>query len=99
MKPGSWWEKPLWSCRQTVDDSRMFCEATEARHGTWFLQMSTPFPCCLTIEARAEGPVGMKEAVTGGEEIAFEPSDERVLGEHLHHPPVAGQLAAVAVLG
>ena len=51
MKPGSWCENPLWSCRQTVDDSRMFSEATDARHGTWFLLMSSHFACWLNIES------------------------------------------------
>ena len=51
MKPGSWCEKPLWSCRQTVDESRMFSEATGARHGTWFLLMSSHFACWLNIES------------------------------------------------
>ena len=27
-KPGSWWLKPLWSCRQTVDVSMMFSDGT-----------------------------------------------------------------------
>jgi hypothetical protein len=27
MKPGSWWEKPLWSCLQTRDVSREFSVA------------------------------------------------------------------------
>ena len=51
MNPGSWCENPLWSWRQTVEDSRMFSDAIAARHGTWFLEMSSHFACWLTIES------------------------------------------------
>ena len=50
------------------------------------------------VDDVGEGLVGVEEAVPAGEQIAFEPADQRVLGEHLHHPPVARQLAAVGIL-
>ena len=46
-----------------------------------------------------EGFVGVEEAVPAGEQIAFEPALQRVLGEHLHHAAVARELAAVGVFG
>ena len=42
--------------------------------------------------------VGMEEAMPSGEQIAFEPTEQRVLGEHLHDASVARKLAAVGVL-
>ncbi len=44
-----------------------------------------------------EGLVGVEEAVPAGQQIALLPADEGVLGEHLHHPAVARQLATVRV--
>ena len=34
IRPGPWWEKPLWSLRQQVEVSSTFSEATGARHGS-----------------------------------------------------------------
>ncbi len=41
--------------------------------------------------------VGVEEAVAPGEQVALEPAEQGVLGEHLHHAPVARELAAVGV--
>ena len=49
-KPGSWCEKPLWSCRQTCDDSRMLSEAIGLRHGICRVVFSH-FACWLNIES------------------------------------------------
>ena len=100
MKPGSWCENPLWSCRQTVDDSRMFSDATGARHGTWFFADVQPLRVLVEhrVDDVREGLVGVEEAVPAGEQVALEPAEQRVLGEHLHHAAVARQLAAVGVL-
>ena len=60
-------------------------------------------PLGVLVEHRVhdvgEGLVGVEEAVAAGEQVAFEPAHQRVLGEHLHHPAVARQLAAVRILG
>ena len=45
-----------------------------------------------------EGLVGVEEAVAAGEQIALHHPHQGVLGEHLHHPAAAGELAAVHVL-
>ena len=50
------------------------------------------------IDDVREGLVGVEEAMAPGEEIAFEPAEQRVLREHLHDASVARQLAAVGVL-
>ena len=42
--------------------------------------------------------VGVEEAVAAGEQVAFEPPEQRVLRQHLHDPAVGRQLAAVGVL-
>ncbi len=39
----------------------------------------------------------MKQAVPAGEEIPFEPAEERVLRQHFHDAPVRRQLTAVGV--
>jgi len=49
------------------------------------------------VDDVGEGLVGVEEAVTPGEQVALQPSEQRVLGEHLHDAPVAGKLAAVGV--
>ena len=75
MKPGSWCVKPLWSWRQTVEDSRIFSEATGARQGTWFCDVE---PLGVLVEHRVhdvgEGLVGVEEAVAPGEQVALEPA-------------------------
>jgi hypothetical protein len=51
------------------------------------------------VDDVGKGLVGVEEAVATGEQVALEPPEQRVLGEHLHHPPIARELAAVRVLG
>ena len=46
-----------------------------------------------------EGLVGGEEAVAAGEDVAFEPAFEGVLGEHLHDAAVGSDLGAVGVIG
>ena len=41
--------------------------------------------------------VGGKEAVPAGEQVAFQPSFQRMLAEHLHHAAIEGHLRAVGV--
>ncbi|MNP14052.1 hypothetical protein D3C76_1063620 [compost metagenome] len=50
MKPGSWWENPLWSWRQTWEVSRKFSEAIGLRHGT-SAAVFNHLACWLTIES------------------------------------------------
>ena len=49
-KPGSWWVKPLWSWRQTVEVISRLSEETGARHGI-SSQMSSHLACWLNIES------------------------------------------------
>ena len=60
-------------------------------------------PLGVLVEHRVddvdEGLVGGEEAVAAGEDVAFEPAFEGVLGEHLHDAAVGGELGAVGVLG
>ena len=48
-------------------------------------------PLGVLVEHRVddvdEGLVGGEEAVAAGEQVAFQPAFQRVLGEHLHHAP------------
>jgi hypothetical protein len=46
-----------------------------------------------------EGLVGREEAVASGQQVAFEPALEGVLGEHLHHAAVDPELGPVGVVG
>ena len=48
--PGSWWVKPLWSCRHTVEVTSRLSEAISSRHDRW-LQMESHFACWLNIES------------------------------------------------
>ena len=50
MRPGPWWLKPLWSFRQHVDVSRMFSDATGARHGRFTASWSH-LVCCTVMDA------------------------------------------------
>jgi hypothetical protein len=51
------------------------------------------------IDDVREGFVGREEAVPPGEQIAFQPAFQRVLGQHLHHAAVGAKLGPVAVVG
>ena len=42
-----------------------------------------------------EGLVAGEEAVPAGQQIAFEPALALVLAQHLHHPPVGGEMVVV----
>ena len=44
-----------------------------------------------------EGLVAGEEAVPAGQQIAFEPALALVLAEHLHHPPVGGEVVVVGI--
>ncbi len=50
MRPGPWWEKPLWSLRQAVEVRRMLRLGTLARQSrrrdSW-----SHLLCCTVIEA------------------------------------------------
>ncbi len=50
IRPGPWWEKPLWSFRQHVEVSRMLSDDTGARHGSVCACWSH-LVCCTAIEA------------------------------------------------
>ena len=50
MNPGSWWEKPLWSCRQTWLDSRYVNDDTGARQSRPRVTFSH-LACWLNIES------------------------------------------------
>ena len=58
-------------------------------------------PLGVLVEHRVddmhEGLVGGEEAVAAGQQVAFQPAFQRVLGEHLHHPAIGRQLAAVGI--
>ena len=45
----------------------------------------------------SEGLVGVEQPVPASEEVSLEPSEQCVLGQHLHHATVARQFAAVGV--
>src|SRR3546814_12947376 len=48
MKPGSWWEKPLWSWLHTCEVSRYLCELIWRRHSMSLLPFSH-LSCCLNF--------------------------------------------------
>ena len=50
MRPGPWWENPLWSLRQHVEVSSTLSEDTSARHGSVWACWSH-FTCWIAIEA------------------------------------------------
>ena len=80
MKPGSWCEKPLWSCRQTCEREQVVERRDRppprdvARH----LQ-----PLRVLVEHRVddvdERLVAVEEAVAAGEQVALEPALAEVL--------------------
>ena len=78
----------------------MFSDATGARH--LHVVLADVQPLGVLVEHRVddvgEGLVGVEQAVAPGEQVALEPAEQRVLGQHLHHAAVARQLAAVGVL-
>ena len=49
-KPGSWWVKPLWSCRQTSAVISRLSDDTFARQGS-SLHFSSHLACWLNIES------------------------------------------------
>ena len=78
----------------------MFSEATGARQS--HVVLADVQPLGVLVEHRVddvgEGFVRVKQAVAPGEQIALEPAEQRVLGQHLHDAAVARELAAVGVL-
>ena len=50
IRPGPWWENPLWSFRQVVEVNKMFRLGTLARHGRW-LASSSHLLCWMVCEA------------------------------------------------
>ena len=50
MRPGPWWENPLWSLRQHVEVSSTLSDATERRHDSR-VAWSSHFACCTSIDA------------------------------------------------
>ena len=91
--------KPLWSWRHTVDVISRLSEDTGARQDS---SRADAKPLGVLVEHGIndvnKGLVGREEAMAAGEQIAFEPTLQSVLGKHLQDPPVARQLAAVSVL-
>ena len=77
-----------------------FSDEIGARHGR---SLRHGQPLGVLVEHRIddvdEGFVGGEEAVPAGEQIAFQPAFQRVLGEHLHHAAIRGEFAAVGVFG
>ena len=98
MKPGSWWLKPLWSCRQTWTREQVVQRRRSAR------AIDVPSdlqPLRVLVEHRIddvdERLVAVEEAVAAGEEVALEPALAEVLREDLHDPAArarAGRRAA-----
>ena len=93
MKPGSWCEKPLWSCRQTCEREQVVerGDRPAPRDAARHLQ-----PLRVLVEHRVddvdEGLVAVEEAVPAGQQVALEPALAEVLGEHLHHAPVRAEV-------
>ena len=58
-------------------------------------------PLGVLVEHRVddvdEGLVAREEAVPAGQQIAFEPALALVLAEHLHDPPVGGEMVVVGI--
>jgi len=50
IRPGPWWEKPLWSLRHTVEVSSTFKLGTGARHGS-SAASSSHLACWIVCEA------------------------------------------------
>ena len=99
-KPGSWWLKPLWSWRQTVEVTSRLSEET-GRPPRNLPALLQPFGVLVEhgVDDVHEGLVGGEEAVAPGEQIAFQPALQGVLAEHLHDPAIRGEFAAVGILG
>ena len=87
MKPGSWWEKPLWSWRQTCEREQVVERGDRPAPGDLAGHLQ---PLGVLVEHRVddvdEGLVAVEEAVAAGEQVALEPALAVVLGEHLHAP-------------
>ena len=98
MKPGSWWEKPLWSCRQTCEDKQVVERGDRPPPGDVVADLQ---PLGVLIEHRIddvdERLVAGEEPVPAGQQIAFEPALALVLAQHLHHAAVGGQMVVVRV--
>src|SRR5215218_7551738 len=96
ISPGPWWLKPLWSLRQQVEVSSRLSEATGAPlQAPHLLQ-----PLGVLDRHRGgdhrESLVGCEQPVAAAEQVALEPALAVVLGEHLHHAALGGD---VLVLG
>ena len=50
-KPGSWWVKPLWSCRQTSEVISRLREEMGARQWSSCFDFSSHLACWLNIES------------------------------------------------
>src|SRR4029434_3921877 len=79
MKPGSWCEKPLWSCRQTCELSRQLSDAIGRRHGIRRVNRPADLqPLCVLVEHRVddvdERLVAVEEPVPAREQVTLEPS-------------------------
>jgi hypothetical protein len=51
------------------------------------------------IDHVGERLVGVEEPVSAGEQVPFEPTNQRVLGQHFHDAAVARELTAVGIFG
>ena len=101
MKPGSWWLKPLWSCRQTSAREHVVERRDRPPPGHVPGDLE---PLRVLVEHRVddvdERLVAVEDAVAAGEQVALEPALALVLREHLHDPPVRREVVvAVDDLG
>ena len=98
MKPGSWWVKPLWSCRQTCEASRIVERGDRPPPGDVPGDLQ---PLGVLVEHRVddvdERLVGIEEAVAAGEQVAFEPALALVLAEHLHDAALGARWSSVGM--
>ena len=89
MKPGSWWLKPLWSCRQTCERQQVVERGDRPPPGDVVAHLQ---PLGVLVEHRVddvdERLVAGEEAVPAGQQIALQPALALVLAEHLHDAAV-----------
>ena len=96
MKPGSWWLKPLWSCRQTCETEQIVQRGDRPAPGNVIADLQ---PFGVLVEHRIDDVderfVTGEKAVAAGQQIAFQPALALVFAQHLHHAAVRREMVVV----
>ena len=84
MKPGSWCEKPLWSCRQTCELQEVVQRRDRAAPRNLGRHLQ---PLCVLVEHRVddvdEGLVAVEDAVPARQQVPLEPALAQMLRQDL----------------